>query len=213
MGEKVKLDVYKVDGTKTGEQLDLSPAVFGIEPNEHAIWLAVTAERDHSRQGTASSKTRAEVRGGGKKPWPQKGRGTARAGSIRSPIWVGGGRVFGPEPRNYHKQVPLKVGRLARKSALSHLAKEQKIKLIEDFSLENPKTKEIKVILEKLQLDSKKTLLLTTQTDRTVWLSSRNIPSLNVREASSFSTYDLVNAEMLLIQKGALSKINEVLAK
>ena len=213
MGGSVKLDVYKIDGTKTGEQLDLAPAVFEIEPNDHVVWLAVTAERANARQGTASTKTRGEVRGGGKKPWPQKGRGTARAGSIRSPIWVGGGRVFGPVPHTYKKRIPLKMRQLARRSALSSMAKGNNIRLVEDFSLEAPKTGQMAGILKALELSTKKTLLLTPQANRTLWLSGRNIPAMTVREASGFSTYDVVNAEMLLIQKSALGKINEVLGK
>ena len=213
MGGSVKLDVYKIDGTKTGEQLDLAPAIFEIEPNDHVVWLAVTAERANARQGTASTKTRGEVRGGGKKPWPQKGRGTARAGSIRSPIWVGGGRVFGPVPHTYKKRIPLKMRQLARRSALSSMAKGNNIRLVEDFSLEAPKTGQMAGILKALELSTKKTLLLTPQANRTLWLSGRNIPAMTVREASGFSTYDVVNAEMLLIQKSALGKINEVLGK
>jgi large subunit ribosomal protein L4 len=213
MGGSVKLDVYKIDGTKTGEQLDLAPAIFEIEPNDHVVWLAVTAERANARQGTSSTKTRGEVRGGGKKPWPQKGRGTARAGSIRSPIWVGGGRVFGPVPHTYKKRIPLKMRQLARRSALSSMAKGNNIRLVEDFSLEAPKTGQMAGILKALELSTKKTLLLTPQANRTLWLSGRNIPAMTVREASGFSTYDVVNAEMLLIQKSALGKINEVLGK
>jgi len=213
MGGSVKLDVYKIDGTKTGEQLDLAPAIFEVEPNDHVVWLAVTAERANARQGTAKSKTKGEVRGGGKKPWPQKGRGTARAGSNRSPVWVGGGRVFGPVPHTYKKRIPLKVRRLARKSALSSMAKENKIRLIEDFTIEKPKTKTLTAMLKALELTGKKTLLLTPKTSRVVVLSGRNIPFMSVREADGFSTYDVVNAEMLLIQKSALGKINEVLGK
>jgi large subunit ribosomal protein L4 len=207
----VKLDVLKTDGTKTGEQIDLPPDIFGIEPNDHVIWQVVTAERANARQGTAKSKTRAEVSGGGKKPWPQKGRGTARAGSTRSPVWRHGGRVFGPKPHTYKKRIPLKIRQLARKSALSALAKGNKIRLVEDFGFEKAKTKQMTGILAALQIAGAKTLLLTPQTSRMVWLSGRNIPSLQVREAAGFSTYDVVNAEMLLIQKSALGKINEVL--
>jgi large subunit ribosomal protein L4 len=213
MGEPVKLDVYKIDGTKTGEQVDLPADVFGIEPNEHAIWLAVKTEQAHARQGTSSAKDRGEVSGGGKKPWPQKGRGTARAGSIRSPIWRGGGRVFGPEPRSYEKTIPKKVKALARRSALSALARENKIRLVEDFTFDKPKTKQITGILKHLSPDGKKTLLLTPAANHTVWLSGRNLPAFQVREAAGFSTVDVVNTEVLLIQKSALSKINEVLGK
>ncbi len=213
MGDVVKLDVYKIDGSKTGEQLVLPAKIFGVEPNDHVIWLAVTAEQANQRQGTASTKTRAYVRGGGKKPWPQKGRGTARAGSIRSPLWVGGGRVFGPHPRLYKKQLPKKVSRLARKSALSYKAKEEKIRLIEDFNFEVPKTKKFMEMLTKLTLDTTKTLLLTAESDRHVYLSGRNIPKVTVREVGSFSTLDILGAEVLLIQKSALKKLNEVLGK
>jgi large subunit ribosomal protein L4 len=209
----VKLEVYKIDGQRTGEQIELSPEIFGIEPNEHVVWLAVTAEMDHKRQGTSATKTRAAVSGGGKKPWPQKGRGTARAGSIRSPIWVGGGRAFGPEPRSYKTRIPQKVKKLARKSVLSAKAKENKIRLVEDFSFDAPKTQRMNEILKALQLSDKKTLLLLEKPDRAVWLSGRNIPSLSVKAAAAFSTVDAMHSEVLLIQKGALTKINEVMGK
>ncbi|HEX9935034.1 MAG TPA: 50S ribosomal protein L4 [bacterium] len=209
----MKLDVLKTDGTNSGDQVELSPDIFGIEPNEHAVWLAVTAELDHKRQGTSATKNRAAVRGGGKKPWPQKGRGTARAGSIRSPIWVGGGRVFGPEPRSYKTRLPLKVRQLARKSILSVKAKDGKIRLVEDFSLKAPKTQDLHRILESFKLSNVKTLLLLDKPDRIVWLSGRNIPMLSVKPAAQFSVYDAANSDVLLIQKSALMKIHEVLAK
>ncbi len=209
----MKLDVYTIDGKSTGEQVELSPDIFGIEPNEHAVWLAVTAEMDHKRQGTSSTKTRAMVSGGGKKPWPQKGRGTARAGSIRSPIWVGGGRAFGPEPRSYRTRLPQKVKKLARISVLSSKAKENKIRLVEDFAFDAPKTQRLNGILKALQLSDKKTLLLLNKPDRALWLSGRNIPTLSVKAAAAFSTVDAIHSDMLLIQKGALTKINEVMGK
>jgi large subunit ribosomal protein L4 len=209
----VKLDVYTIDGKSTGEQIELSPEIFGIEPNEHAVWLAVTAEMDHKRQGTSATKTRANVSGGGKKPWPQKGRGTARAGSIRSPIWVGGGRAFGPEPRSYKTRLPQKVKKLARKSVLSAKAKENQIRLIEDFTFEGPKTQRMSGILKAMQLADKKTLLLLDKPSRALWLSGRNIPALSIKAAAAFSTVDAMHSEVLLIQKGALTKINEVLGK
>lgn len=207
----MKQEVYLKNGSKSGEQVTLSDKVFGIEPNDHVIWLAITAEQAHKRQGTSKAKNRSAVRGGGRKPWRQKGRGTARAGTIRSPLWVGGGRVFGPEPREYKMRLPKKMKRLARRSALSHKAKDSKIQLVEDFSFDTPKTKDMASVLKKLKLDSTKTLLLTPEADRTMWLSGRNIPGLTVRAAQSFSTYDVVYADVLLIQKGAVAKINEVL--
>jgi large subunit ribosomal protein L4 len=213
MGTHVKLDVYKTDGKPSGEQMVLPVKVFDVEPNDHAIWLVVTAEMANKRQGTAQTKTRAAVRGGGKKPWPQKGRGSARAGSTRSPLWVGGGKIFGPSPRNYHKKVTKKMSRLARKSALTYKAREDCIKLIEDFTFEKPRTKQMESILKQLELSSDKTLLITRETDRSLWLSSRNIPTLSIKQAGGFSTYDVLNAKMLLIQKSALKIVNEVLGK
>lgn len=209
----MKLDIYKIDGSTTGEQLKLLPEIFSIEPNDHAIWFVVTAEMTNRRHGTVGTKNRSAVRGGGRKPWRQKGRGTARVGTIRSPLWRGGGRIFGPTPRSYRKRVPKKVNRLARKSALSYKAKEEKVRLVEDFSFETPKTKQMVDILKQLQLDATKTLLLVPQANRSVWLSGRNLPLLSVKESTGFSTYDVLNAEMLLIQKSALRKINEVLGK
>jgi large subunit ribosomal protein L4 len=213
LGGNVKLDVYKTNGSKAGEQKMLAKDIFGIEPNDHAIWLAVTAELTNRRQGNAATKNRSLVRGGGRKPWRQKGRGTARAGTIRSPLWVGGGRIFGPEPRCYRKKIPRKLKTLARKSALTYKARDEKIRLIEDFTFESPKTKQMAEILKKQKLDTIKTLLLLPENNRTLWLSGRNIPSLAIREISNFSTYDVMNADTLIIQKSALDKIKEVLAK
>ena len=213
MSTDVKLDIYKTDGSVTGKKRTLLSDIFSIEPNDHAIWLTITAEMASRRQGTVMAKNRTAVRGGGRKPWRQKGRGTARVGTIRSPLWKGGGRIFGPTPRDYRKRVPKKVSRLARKSALSYKAQGEKIQLVEDFSFDGPKTKQIVEILKQLALDTTKTLLLIPQADRNVWLSGRNLPSLSIREAASFSTYDVMNADMLLIQDSALEKINEVLGK
>jgi large subunit ribosomal protein L4 len=213
MGETVKLDVYKIDGTATGEQVELSDKVFGIEPNDHAIWSAVTAELANQRQGTAATKTRTMVSGGGKKPWKQKGRGGARAGSTRSPIWVGGGRVFGPHPRQYKTEVPKKLSRLARRSVLSYKAKDNAIRVVEDFTFEAPKTGRVIDVLNKFEFGGKKTLFLTGAADQTLVLSCRNVPTLSVREASSFSTRDVLLADVLIIQKAGLSKIQEVLDK
>ncbi len=209
----MELEVYKIDGTPSGEKIKLPKQIFGVEPNEHAMYLSVVAEMAHNRQGTSKTKTRAEVRGGGKKPWRQKGRGTARSGSSRSPVWKGGGRVFGPSPRKYGKQVNRKVGRLARISALAQRAKEKQIRLIEDFNFEAPKTKQMQDIIAKMQLTQSKTLLLVPENNRNLWLSGRNMRAFSVREARMFSTADVLNAETLLIQKSALSKISEVLIK
>lgn len=213
MGMNVKLDIYKKDGKPTGDQVNLPKEIFGIEPNDHAIWMAVTAEMANKRQGTVQTKNRSAVRGGGRKPWRQKGRGTARVGSIRSPLWVGGGRIFGPSPRSYQKKITKKVKILARKSALTYKAREDRIKLVEDFTFEKPKTKQIHEILGHLELDQQKTLLITPETNRSLWLSCRNLSRLAIKQADGFSTYDVVNAEKLLIQKSALKRVNEVLGK
>jgi large subunit ribosomal protein L4 len=209
----VKLDVYKIDGTPTGEKKELPADIFGIEPNDHAIWQAVITEQNNQRQGNSKTKTRSDVSGGGKKPWRQKGRGTARAGSIRSPLWVGGGRVFGPSPRDYHSDLPKKLKKLARKSALSYRAKENNIRLVEDFKFETPKTKQIHDILSAFELTEQNVLLLTAEGSRNLWLSGRNIPKFCVRGVDSFSTQDVVRAKTLLIQKGAITKIQGVLGK
>lgn len=209
----MKLDVLKIDGSKTGEQVELEQGIFGVEPNDHLIWQAVTQEMAHRRQGTVATKTRAEVSGGGKKPWPQKGRGTARAGSIRSPLWAGGGSIFGPQPRTFHPKMTKKAKQIARKSALSHKAREQQIRIVEDFSFEGPKTRKMQGILNAMKLADTKTLLLTQDSSKAVYLSCRNIPRMAVRAAADFSTYDVLNAKTLLIQKSALTKIKEVLGK
>lgn len=213
MGDHVKLDVYKIDGSKSGEQVDLQKSIFEIKPNDHVLWLAVNVEMTNRRQGTVSTKNRSAVRGGGRKPWKQKGRGGARAGTSRSPVWVGGGRTFGPSPRDLHKDIPKKMSRLARRSALSYKAKDEKITMVEDFSFDTPKTRNIADMLTSLDLNNKKTLILVPEKNDAVYLSCRNIPRLEIREATDFSTYDILKADVLLIQKSGLAKINEVLAK
>lgn len=205
----MKVDVYKIDGSLTGRQVELNPEVFAVEPNDHAIYLAVKAYLANQRQGTAKTKDRSEVRGGGRKPWRQKGRGTARAGSIRSPLWVGGGNVFGPKPRDYEMKLPKKVKQLACCSALTYKAKNNQIIVVEDFNFEVPKTKEMFNIIKSLNLSSKKTLLLTGDYNKTLYLSGRNIPTLNVLEAQKASTYDILNNSVLLLQESALDLINK----
>jgi large subunit ribosomal protein L4 len=200
----MELEVYKTDGTKSGEKIKLSDEIFGVEPNQHAIYRAVRTYLDNQRQGTAKVKTRGEVRGGGKKPFKQKHTGMARQGSRRSSIMVGGGSIFGPQPRDHSNALPRKLHRLARKSALSVIARDGGITVVEDFSFEMPKTKEMTTILKALNLQRVKTLLLTPKADAMVFKSGRNIPILNVLEAAKASTYDFVNSKMLLIQKSAV---------
>ena len=207
----MKVDVYKIDGTKSGEKVELSKTIFGIEPNDHAIYLAVKAYLANQRTGTHKSKERNEVRGGGKKPWRQKGRGTARAGTIRSPLWVGGGRIFGPKPRDYSQKLNKKVNNLARKSALSYKAKADQIVVLEDFNFENPKTKNFVDILNALQLKDKKILLLTGGTLQNVYKSGRNIRKVNILEAGKASTYEILNSQVLLLQKSAVENLGNTL--
>jgi len=200
----MELEVYRQDGTKSGEKVKLSESIFGIEPNQHALYVAVRAYLDNQRQGTSRVKTRAEVRGGGRKPFKQKHTGMARQGSSRSPIMVGGGSIFGPKPRDFSVSVPAKVRRLARKSALSLKAKEGQIRIVEDFTFEKPATKAMAEVLRALDLATSKTLLLVPKSDPNVTMSGRNLPRLFVAEADKASTYDLVNNQVLLIQKSAV---------
>jgi large subunit ribosomal protein L4 len=206
----MELDVYKIDGMSSGNLVILPNEVFEVEPNDHLIYQAVRVQSTSSRQGTAATKNRSLVRGGGRKPWRQKGRGTARVGTTRSPLWVGGGRVFGPQPRNFKMKINKKMKRQARQSAYSHKVKQHEVMLVEDFKLENPKTKEMFQILKNLNIHDRKVLLLTTEYDSDMVRAGRNISNLTIRQASDASTYDILNCEMLLIQQNALDKITGV---
>lgn len=207
------IDVLKIDGSKSGEKIELSDSIFAIEPNDHAIYLDVKAYLANQRQGTHKAKERGEVRGGGKKPWKQKGRGGARAGTIRSPLWVGGGTIFGPRPRDYRQDLPKKVKQLARKSALSYKVKDEQLVVVEDFSFDKPKTKDFVSVLESLKLSGKKVLLLTGDYKPEVYKSGRNIPKVQILEASKATTYDLLNNQILVMQKSAVNVIENILLK
>ncbi|NOZ55577.1 MAG: 50S ribosomal protein L4 [Calditrichaeota bacterium] len=209
----MKVDLYKTDGSAAGEQVDLPDAVFAAKPHRHAVWMAVRTQLANMRQGTVMTKNRALVRGGGRKPWRQKGTGRARAGTIRSPIWRGGGRVFGPVPRDYSLGLPKKVKRLARISAFSAKAADGKVVVVEDFKIESGKTREMAAVLRNLGLEDKKVLLLTPGVDLLTYRAGRNIPNLIVRPAEQASTYDLLNCDTILLQKGAVEKIEKVLAQ
>ncbi|MBX2976597.1 MAG: 50S ribosomal protein L4 [Ignavibacteriaceae bacterium] len=204
------LDVYKKDGSVSAEKANLEDFVFSIEPNDHSIYLAVKSFLANQRQGTHKSKERGEVRGGGKKPWKQKGRGGARAGTSRSPLWVGGGTIFGPKPRNYREDLNKKVKSLARKSALSYKAKDNQIVVVEDFNFEKPSTKEFVSVLKSLKLEGKKILFLTHNHQENVWKSGRNIAKVKVLECNSASTYDLVNNQVLVLQKSSVDYFNNL---
>ena len=203
------LEILKIDGSKSGKKIKLDDSIFGIEPNDHVIYLSVKAYLANQRQGTHKTKERGEVKGGGKKPWRQKGRGTARAGTSRSPLWVGGGTIFGPRPRSYRQDLTKKVKRLARKSALSYKVKDEQLMVVEDFTFEKPQTKEFNKILQALNADGKKVLLLTGETNEVVYKSGRNINKVNILEASKASTYDIVNNQLLILQKSAVDVIEK----
>jgi large subunit ribosomal protein L4 len=202
------LDIYKIDGTVSGEKLELAEEIFGIEPNDHAIYLSVKAYLANQRQGTSKAKERGEVRGGGKKPWKQKGRGGSRAGTTRSPLWVGGGTIFGPRPRDYRQDLTKKLKRLGRKSAFSYKVKDEQLIIVEDFNFEKPKTKEFTGLLEAFKLSGKKVLLLTNGKQETVYKSGRNISKVKILEAEKASTYDILNNQILIIQKSAVETIS-----
>jgi large subunit ribosomal protein L4 len=209
----MELKVYKTDGRSTGKKVALNPDVFGVEPNDHVLYLAVKAYRANQRQGTHSVKNRSAVAGGGRKPFRQKGTGRARQGTIRAPQMVGGGRAFGPVPRDYRQELPKKVNALARKSALSYKAKEEKIVVVEDFEFDTPKTRRVIELLENLKIDDRKVLILTKTHDLNLYKSARNVPYKQVLPAPQFSAYDVLNAQVLVIQKGAVEIVNEVLGK
>ena len=207
----MNLPVYNREGKPTGAEAELDANVFEIEPNEHVMYLAVKTQRTRMRQGTHSSKNRSAVRGGGRKPFNQKGRGSARAGTIRSPIWRHGGVVFGPQPHPHLMRLPKKVNLLARASAFATRASEDAVKIIEDFAFEAPRAREMADMLKAFELDNVKVLILTTAYDVNLVRSVGNLPKCDVRVGVEASTYDLLNHRVLLIQEGALPNIAEVL--
>lgn len=201
------LDIYKIDGSKSGDIMELNDEIFGITPNDHVIYLAVKAFLANQRQGTNKTKERNEVSGGGKKPWSQKGRGGARAGTSRSPLWVGGGTIFGPKPRDYRQYLNRKVKQLARKSALSYKVKDNQLVVVEDFNFDVPNTKNFSNILSALKINGKKTLLLTAGNSANVYKSGRNIDKVSIMDAGLASAYDLLNNQILVLQKSAVGEI------
>ncbi len=205
--------VVKYNGEDTGRKVTLSKEVYGIEPNDHAIYLDVKQYLANQRQGTHKSKERAEIVGSTKKIKRQKGTGTARAGSIKSPIFKGGGRVFGPRPRNYSFKLNKKLKELARRSALAYKAKDKSISVVEDFSFEAPKTKEYINMLNALSVADKKTLLVLPESNRNVVLSGRNVPNTRVTTADQLNTYDVLDADNLILSESSVEKIDNLLKK
>lgn len=207
----MKAVVLSKEGQNTGRQVELSDSVFGIEPNEHVVYLDVKQYLANQRQGTHKAKARAEVARSTKKIVRQKGSGGARHGSTKSPTFVGGGRVFGPTPRDYSFKLNKKVKSLARKSVLSARAKENNITVVEDFSFDAPKTKAYIQFLNALSLAGTKTVFITSSNDANVYLSARNIPKTKVVSADQLNTYDLVHSDKVIISESAISKIESIL--
>jgi large subunit ribosomal protein L4 len=204
----MEIKVLSTTGAETGRSVSLPESVFGIEPNDHSIYLSVRQYLANQRQGTHKAKERAEITGSTKKIKKQKGTGTARAGSIKSPVFRGGGRVFGPRPRDYGFKLNKKEKALARRSALTYKAQDQAILVLEDFNMEAPKTKEFKSILKALSLDNTKTLVVTKDTDRNTYLSARNLKGTKVVPAAALNTYEILNAERVVFAEGAMETVS-----
>jgi large subunit ribosomal protein L4 len=205
--------VVKHSGEKTGRKVNLSTEVFGIEPNDHAIWLDVKSYLANQRQGTHKSKQRNEISGSSKKIKKQKGTGGARAGNIKNPQFKGGGRVFGPQPRDYSFKLNKKVKDLARKSALTYKAKDNSIAILEDFNFDAPKTKLYISLLQSLSFQDKKTLLVLPEANLNIVKSGRNIQNAKIITVSQINTYDVMNADQLILVESSLSKIDTILNK
>jgi large subunit ribosomal protein L4 len=209
----MEIAIVNISGKETGKKVKLNKEIFGVEPNDHAIYLDVKQYRAHQRQGTHKTKERNEIAGSTRKIKRQKGTGGARAGSLKSPIFVGGGRVFGPRPRDYDFKLNKKLKRLARLSALSYKAKDNSITIIDDLNFEAPKTKQYSEMIKNLKLDGKKTLVVLSEANNNVYLSSRNLGSTKVITASQINTYDILNAQNLVLVENTLPIIDNLLAK
>ncbi|MGE0590367.1 MAG: 50S ribosomal protein L4 [Cyclobacteriaceae bacterium] len=205
--------VVKYSGEDTGRKVSLSSDVFGIEPNDHAIYLDVKSILANKRQGTSKSKERAEIKGSSKKLKKQKGTGGARAGNIKNPLFRGGGRVFGPTPRDYSFKLNKKVKDLARKSALAYKAKDNSISVLEDFDFEAPKTKQYLALLNALSVQDKKTLLVLSENKQNVVLSGRNVQRTKVITAEQINTFDVMNADKVILIESCIEKISQLLNK
>ena len=209
----MEVSVLNIKGQETGRKVTLSEAIFGIEPNDHVVYLAVKQYLANHRQGTAKSKERSEISGSTRKLGRQKGGGGARHGDINSPLLRGGGRVFGPKPRDYSFKLNKKVKVLARKSALTYKAQDNAIIVLEDFTMDAPKTKEFVAIAKNLKIDGKKTLFLTKDTNNNIYLSARNLQKTKVMEASKLNTYQVLNADVLVISENSVQVIDGILNK
>ncbi len=207
----MNLPIYTQEGKKTTKKAELNDSVFACEINEHVVWFDVKTILANKRQGTHSTKGRSSVSGGGRKPFKQKGTGRARQGTIRAPHHVGGGRVFGPSPRDYTSKINKKVKKLARKSVLTDKLNKKQIYIVEDFNFNEPKTKDFINFMNSLEVEAKKVLLLTSGYSPELYKSAENLYQVDVKQDITFSSYDLLKANTIIIQVGALNKINEVL--
>ena len=209
----MEVSVLNINGQETGRKVALNDAIFGIEPNDHVIWLDVKQYLANQRQGTAKTKERSEHAGSTRKLGRQKGGGGARRGDINSPLLKGGGRVFGPTPRDYGFKLNKKVKALARKSALSYKAKDNEIIVVEDFTMDAPKTKGFVNITKNLKIDGKKTLVVLPGVDKNVYLSTRNLQKAQVMSARDINTYKILNADVLVVAESSLKEIDSILNK
>ena len=209
----MEISVFNIKGEDTGRKVTLNESIFGIEPNDHVLYLDVKQYLANQRQGTAKSKERSEHAGSTRKLGRQKGGGGARRGDINSPVLVGGGRVFGPKPRDYRFKLNKKVKSLARKSALSYKAQENAIVVVEDFTFEAPKTKEFVNVAKNLKVDGRKTLLVLPEVNKNVYLSARNLQRTEIMTASALNTYKVLNADVLVVTENSLKAIDGILTK
>ena len=209
----MEISVLNIKGEDTGRKVTLNESIFGIEPNDHVLYLDVKQFLANQRQGTAKSKERSEHAGSTRKLGRQKGGGGARRGDINSPVLVGGGRVFGPKPRDYRFKLNKKVKSLARKSALSYKAQENAIVVVEDFTFEAPKTKEFVNVAKNLKVDGRKMLMVLPEVNKNVYLSARNLKSAEVMTANTINAYKVLNADVLVISEKSLETIDQILAK
>ena len=208
----MKIDIYQKSGKKLSKKATLKNEVFGITPNDHCVYLAVNSEMAAIRQGTHSAKTRAEVQGGGAKPWRQKGTGRARIGSIRNPARVHGSKAFGPKPHLYKKKVNKKVKKLARKSILSNKVSKNNFIVVDQFLLETPKTSEFSTILNNVKIEDKKVTVLIDRLDDNLYLSSRNLKNISVIPVRSVSTYDLLDCQLIIADLASIEALNSQLS-
>lgn len=205
------VEIYQEDGVGSGETVELDPSVFDIEPNDHVIWLDVKRIQAHQRQGTNKTKERGEVRGSGRKLYRQKGTGNARVGDAQSPIRRGGGRAHGARPRDYTHDLNKKEKRLARRSALSYKADNDNVHIVEDFSMDRPDTRGLTDLFELLDVDGQDILLATTEVEREIYLSAQNLEHVNVQEVNSINTVDILDADVVVFQEGALDWLTNIL--